>query len=503
MNRLVILTMVICLTLFCASTLGANAEVEVQNALSTQQTLLLNRQCLSLTPKLASHLDIQIGMSVKMVRAPDDSSMHTVCEIRKEDSQYIVRMALTPPLSFTGTIDTQLTANVTRSEAEKLGALIEMSSLSQDGDNTYLVLTPYGGDIKLNTERQAQILSAKDGFKNTWTLAGFSLQGSASTRWPIKHNTITAASFPKLRKLENHVTESGVFKLGIMFDAWDRKEIVIQGSASLVLRQEIATAIANAINDVSIEVVAYDPQDLTHSRYNISAEKNDTLNRLAKQSLIIKQGHLARDTYYQAITDALHRVLVTYRGDLDRIMNDDAVNTDTDNTDTDNLLTATNNPVYQIINGTNAQDTLYAGNTDDIINGEQGSDILLGNLGDDIIYGGDDIDRIYGGQGSDLIFGGTGNDIITGGIGIDTIFVGKGDIVFGSGGVDIFVLLPEAGKYQIVDLSESESTLFYLAPKEINTLVAQIASLGGNSNKEAIIIGLKQEVSTVNSVAMP
>lgn len=498
MNRLVILTMVICLTLFCASTMGANAEVEVQNALSTQQTLLLNRQCLSLTSKLASHLDIQIGMPVKMVRAPDDSSMHTVCEIRKEDTEYIVRMALTPPLSFTGTIDTLLTANVSRSEAEKLGALIEMSSLSQDGDNTYLVLAPYGGDIKLNTERQAQILSAKDSFKNTWTLAGFSLQGSAFTRWPIKHNTITAASFPKLRKLVNHVTESGVFKLGIIFDAWDRKEIVIQGSASLVLRQEIATAIANAINDASIEVVAYDPQDPTHSLYNISTEKNVTLNRLAKQSLIIKQGHLARETYYQAITHALHRVLVTYRGDLDRIMTDEAVNTDTDN-----LLTATNNPVYQIINGTNAQDTLYAGNTDDIINGEQGSDILLGNLGDDIIYGGDDIDRIYGGQGSDLIFGGTGNDIITGGIGIDTIFVGKGDIVFGSGGVDIFVLLPEAGKYQIVDLSESESTLFYLAPKEINSLVAQIASLGGNSNKEAIIIGLKQEVSTLNSVAMP
>ena len=498
MNRLVILTMVICLTLFCASTMGANAEVEVQNALSTQQTLLLNRQCLSLTSKLASHLDIQIGMPVKMVRAPDDSSMHTVCEIRKEDTEYIVRMALTPPLSFTGTIDTLLTANVSRSEAEKLGALIEMSSLSQDGDNNYLVLTPYGGDIKLNTERQAQILSAKDSFKNTWTLAGFSLQGSAFTRWPIKHNTITAANFPKLRKLVNHVTESGVFKLGIIFDAWDRKEIVIQGSASLVLRQEIATAIANAINDASIEVVAYDPQDPTHSLYNISTEKNVTLNRLAKQSLIIKQGHLARDTYYQAITHALHRVLVTYRGDLDRIMTDEAVNTDTDN-----LLTATNNPVYQIINGTNAQDTLYAGNTDDIINGEQGSDILLGNLGDDIIYGGDDIDRIYGGQGSDLIFGGTGNDIITGGIGIDTIFVGKGDIVFGSGGVDIFVLLPEAGKYQIVDLSESESTLFYLAPKEINSLVAQIASLGGNSNKEAIIIGLKQEVSTLNSVAMP
>jgi hypothetical protein len=498
MNRLVILTMVSYLTLYCASSLGANADVEVQNALSTQHTLLLNRQCLSLTPKLASQLDIQIGMQVKLVRAPDNSSMYTACEVRIEDADYIVRTALTSPISFNGTIDTQLTANLLRSEAEKLGALIETSSLSQDGDNTYIVLAPYGGDIKLNTERQAQILSAKDGFKNTWTLAGFSLQGSAYTRWPIEHSTINEASFPKLRELVSHVTENGAFKLGIIFDAWDRKDIVIQGSASLVLRQEIATAIANAINDATIKVVAYDRQDPAHSRYNISAENNVTLNRLAKQSLIIKQGYLARETYYQEITDALHFVLVSHRGDLERIVTDDAVNTDIEN-----LLTATNNKSYQIIYGTNAQDTLYAGNTDDVMYGKQDNDILLGNLGDDIIYGGDAIDRIYGGQGDDLIFGGPGNDIIIGGIGVDTIFVGKGDIVFGSGGVDIFVLLPGAGKYQILDLSESESTLLYLSPKEIDSLVAQITSLGGNSNKKAITIGLKQEVSALNSVEKP
>jgi hypothetical protein len=478
--------------------MGASAEVELHNVVATQESVFLKAECLSLSPELASKLAIQQGRQVKIVRPSGNSSLHTVCELRTEEIEHIVRMPLEPTINtlpLVGIIDTQvssqLSAELSRAEAEQLGGLIEISSISPGRDNPYLVLAPYGGDIALNTERQAEILSAKDGFKNTWILAGFDLDGSVNNSWRIAHDDLSEGSFPKLAELVKHVKENGVFKLGVIFDAWQRNEVVIGGSSSLLLRQEIASAIAWAMNDSTIKVVAYNAADPAHAIYNISAQKSSTLKSLSKQTLIIKQGPLARETYYKEMTNALHQVLVAHREHFDRAA-----------TDPLNVNTLSNSNRHQIIYGTNAPDTIYAGNNDNTIYGEQDNDILLGNAGDDIIYGGDDIDRIYGGQDDDLIFGGLGNDIITGGVGVDTIFVGIGDIVFGSGGNDVFVLLPGAGKYQILDLSESESVLSYQSPTEIEQMIEQIISLGGKADKESITLGLKQEMSGLNTVAM-
>lgn len=107
-----------------------------------------------------------------------------------------------------------------------------------------------------------------------------------------------------------------------------------------------------------------------------------------------------------------------------------------------------------------AQDNLYGGKENDLINGDgenntikglHGNDTLHGNEGDDVILGGDGNDTLYGGEGNDTIYGNIthlgvysherGNDEIYGGNGNDFIHGGGGNnkLYGGSGNDTIYV----------------------------------------------------------------
>ena len=64
---------------------------------------------------------------------------------------------------------------------------------------------------------------------------------------------------------------------------------------------------------------------------------------------------------------------------------------------------------------------------DDIIYGYGGNDNLRGNGGNDIIYGGSGNDDIFSGSGNDTVYGDDGYDHITTGDGVDTVYGGNGD----------------------------------------------------------------------------
>ncbi|MEG3944182.1 SdrD B-like domain-containing protein, partial [Microcoleus sp. w2-18aC4] len=97
------------------------------------------------------------------------------------------------------------------------------------------------------------------------------------------------------------------------------------------------------------------------------------------------------------------------------------------------------NSVTNSRNGTNGNDTIFATNNGDEINGFDGDDLLAGLRGNDNVYGGlnsafpvgPDIDR-------DLLFGNEGNDYLNGVAGDDLIFAGKNeDVVYGGKDDDI------------------------------------------------------------------
>ncbi|MEM7620012.1 MAG: calcium-binding protein [Pseudomonadota bacterium] len=90
-----------------------------------------------------------------------------------------------------------------------------------------------------------------------------------------------------------------------------------------------------------------------------------------------------------------------------------------------------------IINGSSANNTLWAGNGNDVINGNAGQDTLYGEGGNDTLNGGNDRDNIYGGLGDDTLIGGTGNDLLYGSQGDDLLDGGDGyDNLYGGNNND-------------------------------------------------------------------
>lgn len=113
-------------------------------------------------------------------------------------------------------------------------------------------------------------------------------------------------------------------------------------------------------------------------------------------------------------------------------------------TDEDDTITAGNG--FNVIRGGEGDDTItggdnldfiYGGNGDDVINGGNGTNIIRGENGDDTITDGTDDSYLDGGNGNDIINAGAGNDIIIGGAGNDHLYGEDGDdVIAGNDGDD-------------------------------------------------------------------
>ena len=100
----------------------------------------------------------------------------------------------------------------------------------------------------------------------------------------------------------------------------------------------------------------------------------------------------------------------------------------TDGADTLNLGTAT--VTVNVLDVTDAADSLVGGESNDNFDGELGDDTLEGLGGNDTLAGNDDNDSLVGGEGNDSIDGGDGNDTFVGGLGVDTLSETNGDNTF-------------------------------------------------------------------------
>ncbi|MCR8548327.1 hypothetical protein M4578_10835, partial [Salipiger sp. P9] len=110
------------------------------------------------------------------------------------------------------------------------------------------------------------------------------------------------------------------------------------------------------------------------------------------------------------------------------------------------LGSPTDHSFFEVLTGTQGDDTLDGGARDDTIDGEAGADQLLGDGGNDSITGGTGNDSVFAGAGADTVEGGEGDDVIygnedgdslTGGTGNDSIYGEYGnDYVSGGAGDD-------------------------------------------------------------------
>ncbi len=105
------------------------------------------------------------------------------------------------------------------------------------------------------------------------------------------------------------------------------------------------------------------------------------------------------------------------------------------------------------VSGGDGHDTIWGQLGDDDISGDAGNDRLIGEEGNDLLTGGAGADSVVGGAGHDTVSGFTaiaggedgaatidGIDTLSGGAGNDTLIIGRGDIVLGGTGNDIFAV---------------------------------------------------------------
>ncbi len=101
------------------------------------------------------------------------------------------------------------------------------------------------------------------------------------------------------------------------------------------------------------------------------------------------------------------------------------------------LATIVGDASSEVLNGTNGDDVIWAGDGDDTINGRGGNDIICGGNGNDVINGGGGNDKIFAGKGNDQVSGGQGKDVLVGDAGADVLRGGpKRDVLKGGGGND-------------------------------------------------------------------
>ncbi len=88
---------------------------------------------------------------------------------------------------------------------------------------------------------------------------------------------------------------------------------------------------------------------------------------------------------------------------------------------------------YNVIMGTNGNDTLTGSSVPNLILGLDGNDIIQAGPAGDCIIAGNGNNVIFGGSGNDMIIAGNGDNIIRGGTGNELIYVGTGSNIIRGG----------------------------------------------------------------------
>ena len=123
-----------------------------------------------------------------------------------------------------------------------------------------------------------------------------------------------------------------------------------------------------------------------------------------------------------------------------------------------------------IVNGHAGNDTVWGGDGDDTLLGEKGTDRLIGDSGDDTMWGGTDNDILFAGAGRDMVIGDEGNDKLYGEGGDDRLYDAQGDDYLDSG-PDVDSCFDNVGANTIVNC---EGPLPAPAKDEVGMLLAKL-----------------------------
>ena len=250
----------------------------IRMASPSQDDLEKRREHCSIDPRKLLELGADVGSQVRILTTTDDQVLYTVSEARAEDPDSVVRMGLTARLrfgaddEFDGVIDSQVPhPTLSDGDAEDLGEFVER--LHDGASAAVIAIAPHGGDIELNTDRQAEHLASRLSAHgaSSWICKGWKSGDRAFESWHITSDETDPASFPLLAT----VVSRG-FADAVSFHGFKEPIVLVGGLAPVELREEIRQAIDDATGpEVVVRVATPDDPFNGDSPGNI-------VNRLTK-----------------------------------------------------------------------------------------------------------------------------------------------------------------------------------------------------------------------------
>jgi hypothetical protein len=133
-----------------------------------------------------------------------------------------------------------------------------------------------------------------------------------------------------------------------------------------------------------------------------------------------------------------------------------------------------------IAGSSNGNDTLFGGDGNDDLRGNQGNDLIYGGNGNDYLDGGADQDTIYGGNGDDLIYGGS--------LGADRLSGGSGS--------DMFKFQTSNQSVTVTDFSLSDND--HIAIRDVGADGVNLAAVGDRDGETLLAADFNSVVSIAN-----
>jgi phage replication-related protein YjqB (UPF0714/DUF867 family) len=288
----------------------ATYNAAVRKALSsTQQDLIDKDEHCSADPEKLATVGPAKGHQVRIRRSSTQYALYTVSQARQESPDNIVRMGAAgrervgTSAEFSGTLDSQVSrSSLTDAQAEAESEFVER--LTDNGTHRGLiVIAPHGGNIEQYTDRQAEHVASLLAVKgvSSWRCKGWKRGGGAHERWHITSTDIHQASFPLLNKVI-----SRLFRYAGSFHGFSDQGVLIGGTASGTLKQQIKTAIEGAVagSDITVRIAR------ASDNYGGDSPRN-VVNRITADGaggLQIEQSFAAREGHWQSIAEAVASV---------------------------------------------------------------------------------------------------------------------------------------------------------------------------------------------------
>lgn len=290
--------------------------IDVLKAKTEMLEYLTSENC-TIDPELMSAQGFVLGQQVRIwpKNASDKYGLVTLhSEYQDGTDNNDIRMRLSGRQRFdeSDSFDAYMDApniktDYTKSQLESYNEYGEILTETNTTHTDVVVCAPHGGVIENYTDEEADLFSARLALHHSkncscWVACGWQDAIGAFDAWHITSTDISRASF----ELLDQIGDRG-FCYAVSFHGFSEDSIMVGGGASSTLKNEVKTAIENAVNG------AYDVEVVSSGPYGGVDPDNfvNWLTRGGSGGVQIEQPYGARQNYGQAIAEAVADVFAS------------------------------------------------------------------------------------------------------------------------------------------------------------------------------------------------